>query len=138
MNHLAADLWISTRRSALFSDVTNRSGISALNTALQMKTAVLTSMENYFLFQFAFARLSSLFKSYCRPLSLSSHVMCFLFLSTEASFCLNFALSWTTSTASLAAGHSDLAVTVFGVFVVMALKLSQLSGQHVPGLMGAS
>lgn len=117
MNHLAADLWISTRRSSPFSDVTNRSGISALNTALQMKTAVLTSMENYFLIQFAFARLSLLLESYSCPLFLSSHVMCFLFLSTEASFCLNFALSWMISTASLAAGHSDLAVTVFGVLL---------------------
>lgn len=138
MNHLAADLWISTGRSSLFSDVTNRSGISALSTALQMKTAVLTSVESYFLFQFAFASLSLLLKSYSCPFFLSPHIMCFLFLSTEASFCLNFALPWMISTALLAAGHSDLAVTVFGVFVVMALKLSQLSGQHVPGLMGAS
>lgn len=117
MNHLAADLWISTRCSSLFSDVTNRSGISALNTALQMKTAVLTSMENYFLFQFAFARLGLRFKPYSCPLFLSWHVMCFLFLSTEASFGLNFALSWTISTAMLAAGHSDLAVTLFGVLL---------------------
>lgn len=43
--------------------------------------------------------------------------MCFLFLSTEASFCLNVALSWTISTAMLAAGHSDLAVTLFGVLL---------------------
>ena len=90
MNHLAADLWISTRRCSLFSDVTNRSGISALNTALQMKTAVLTSMENYFLFQFASARLSLLFKSHSCPLFLSSHVVCFLFLSAEASFLFKF------------------------------------------------
>lgn len=58
MNHLAADLWISKRRSSLFSDVTNRSGISALFTPLQMKTAVLTSTENYFIFQFAFAKFT--------------------------------------------------------------------------------
>lgn len=113
MNHLAADLWISKRHSSLFSDVTNRSGISALNTALQMKTAVLTSTENYFIFQFAFAKFTL---ATC-PLFLSSHVMCFLILSTEASFCLKFAFSRTISTAILAAGHSHLAVRVFAVLL---------------------
>lgn len=57
-----------------------------------MKTAVSTSTENCLLFQFSSSKFSLLLKSYSCPLSLSSHVMCFLFLSTETSFCLKFLL----------------------------------------------
>lgn len=82
-----------------------------------MKTSVLTSMKNNFLFQFAFARLSLLLESHSCPLFLSSHVMCFLILSTEASFCLKFQPISALSTAFLAAGYIDLAVTMFGVLL---------------------
>lgn len=57
-----------------------------------MKTAVSTSTENCFPFQFAFVKFRLLLKSSSCPFSLSTHVMCFLFLSTKTCFCLTFAL----------------------------------------------